>query len=533
MAADCNCLEFISPCDGTVTYTNCDEIPTTINVTSGQTYNICTVSSFLQTSCKQSITTINLGLCVDGECVTTTTTTFTPTPIEPTNECDVITIFPMEINCITIQPTDADSYDGGTTISITGGTPPYTIIWNDGTVAPAKINLGPGEYPVTIVDYYGDFTAQTVCILTAITTTTTTEVPPTTQKVYGDYCVTLELFSFKGQTTQYQTIQLNYNDIYNGYPSWTSDTPNVLVYWSGSPTNAWVTSGLTNGTIINTSYNNPQTNEPLPLTNWQVLGSTLIKNIVVTPGDCSLIEQPVLNITKNDPTCECNGSISVVGSNGTPPYQYSIDGISFQSTPVFQNLCQGNYTVVIKDNNELTQTETITIAQPQQPVTYTLSLSYPTSTSFVINANPPLPVGASVSFNLSHLSTFIKQPTNSTQTYDNVVTLLKNSVVVPPTGAPTIIPTQLSVLGPCSVAGKLKTETTTEWLTVTMSAGDVITGSFTNNFSILSPQPSCYVSPTTTTQVLITGISGFENCDCCNFEFVNLPNRSSGIAELL
>jgi hypothetical protein len=66
-----------------------------------------------------------------------------------------------------------------------------------------------------------------------------------------------------------------------------------------------------------------------------------------------------------------------------------------------------------------------------------------------------------------------------------------------------------------------------------MSAGDVITGSFTNNFSILSPQPSCYVSPTVQTQVLITGISGSENCDCCNFEFVNLLNRSSGIVELL
>ncbi len=44
--------------------------------------------------------------------LTTTTTTFNPVPnipLEPTNECDVLTIFPMNAECITINPTNDET----------------------------------------------------------------------------------------------------------------------------------------------------------------------------------------------------------------------------------------------------------------------------------------------------------------------------------------------------------------------------------------------------------------------------------------
>jgi hypothetical protein len=81
------------------------------------------------------------------------------------NECNVITIFPMVIECIGINPSLPTASDGQMTVSITGGTPPYTIIWSNGNISPAINNLSVGEYSATVIDYYGDFSAETTCTL--------------------------------------------------------------------------------------------------------------------------------------------------------------------------------------------------------------------------------------------------------------------------------------------------------------------------------------------------------------------------------
>ena len=91
--------------------------------------------------------------------------------VKPPNECDVITIFPMGVNCIVQNPSTDKSFDGAAALIITGGTPPYTIYWEVGSFAPALSNIGIGEYSATVVDYYGDFTANTTCVLTAETLT--------------------------------------------------------------------------------------------------------------------------------------------------------------------------------------------------------------------------------------------------------------------------------------------------------------------------------------------------------------------------
>lgn len=85
------------------------------------------------------------------------------------NECDVITIFPMDVECLVVHPSTLNSSDGIASLSITGGTPPYDIVWEDGSVGPIINNLSVGEYNATITDYYGDFTIQTTCVLTGET----------------------------------------------------------------------------------------------------------------------------------------------------------------------------------------------------------------------------------------------------------------------------------------------------------------------------------------------------------------------------
>ena len=46
-----------------------------------------------------------------------------------------------------------------------------------------------------------------------------------------------------------------------------------------------------------------------------------------------------------------DGEVSLLGLNGLEPYSYSIDGSSFQSSNIFDNLTAGNYVFFLKDSN--------------------------------------------------------------------------------------------------------------------------------------------------------------------------------------
>ncbi|MCS7086138.1 MAG: hypothetical protein NZ534_08705, partial [Bacteroidia bacterium] len=55
------------------------------------------------------------------------------------------------------------------------------------------------------------------------------------------------------------------------------------------------------------------------------------------------------------------GTITATAEGGTPPYEFSLGGQNFQSSPTFQNLDEGVYTVVVRDANGCTTTATATV----------------------------------------------------------------------------------------------------------------------------------------------------------------------------
>lgn len=65
---------------------------------------------------------------------------------------------------------------------------------------------------------------------------------------------------------------------------------------------------------------------------------------------------------------DCNGDnsggITVTAAGGTAPYEYSIDGMQFQSNNEFSSLAAGSYTVTIRDANDCTLSLSETIAEP-------------------------------------------------------------------------------------------------------------------------------------------------------------------------
>lgn len=62
-------------------------------------------------------------------------------------------------------------------------------------------------------------------------------------------------------------------------------------------------------------------------------------------------QQLLFYSNKIAPTCStcCDGQISVWGFLGTMPYTYNINGGTFSTTSTFSNICNGTYTLCVKD----------------------------------------------------------------------------------------------------------------------------------------------------------------------------------------
>lgn len=73
-----------------------------------------------------------------------------------------------------------------------------------------------------------------------------------------------------------------------------------------------------------------------------------------------------LGLIVTDPDCfeTHEGTITADLSGGVLPYQFSIDGTAFQSSPVFENISSGTHQLVVMDGNLCATSETILINQP-------------------------------------------------------------------------------------------------------------------------------------------------------------------------
>ena len=74
----------------------------------------------------------------------------------------------------------------------------------------------------------------------------------------------------------------------------------------------------------------------------------------------------ITNVAFTNPLCNgaCDGTITVTASSPAGGEQYSIDGITFQASNVFNNVCAGSYTITVSDANSCTTTSTTTLTDP-------------------------------------------------------------------------------------------------------------------------------------------------------------------------
>ncbi|OFX58552.1 MAG: hypothetical protein A2046_04085 [Bacteroidetes bacterium GWA2_30_7] len=111
--------------------------------------------------------------------------------------------------------------------------------------------------------------------------------------------------------------------------------------------------------------------------------------ILSTPDNVTI----TLQSSKN-PTCRNNNGEITVSSNtsGSSPITYSINGGAFQSSNVFNNLPEGIYTIVAKDNDDCTDTIPVSLQKPRN--IFTVSADYPKAQC---NSNQELYINLTVS----------------------------------------------------------------------------------------------------------------------------------------
>lgn len=299
----------------------------------------------------------------------TTTNTLSATgtrPLRPSiiSDCKVNNIVDLTVSCSGTSASSSTTPDGTITLTIYGGTAPYTTTWSDGGTGTYRVGLTPGDYVATTVDYYGDYTAVTTCTIISLTPTPTVTPTPTitpsmTPVVVPTICLTLQSDAITSAVT------FNSNYFVNGRQSWSAATAGGTwnIIWSGT---RW---DLVQNTYLSTQIYSTSTSI-VPTSGWIVGGYPIFSTAVVVTGTCTA-STPTVSVNITDDTCYATssthyGAILVIGNGGTQPYLYSVNGgLTYQASPYFSGLSNGTYQVRLKDDdNNVVSTTAVVGSQP-------------------------------------------------------------------------------------------------------------------------------------------------------------------------
>ncbi|MBL4657684.1 MAG: SprB repeat-containing protein, partial [Flavobacteriales bacterium] len=209
------------------------------------------------------------------------------------------------------------------TVSVVGGTSPYNYSWNPGgQTTPFVTNLSAGTYIVTVTDanLCSESIAVTIADLNGPSVTITSSV---------------DVSCYSGSDGQAVALASGGSPPYSY--SWDDPLNQVTAAAASLP------AGVHTITIVDTSG--------------------CIASTTVTITEPPLI---VYNPASLDPACfgDCNGTVGVTVSGGTPPFQYLWNDGLAQTTATAVGLCSGAYIVIITDANSCSDVANVSIADP-------------------------------------------------------------------------------------------------------------------------------------------------------------------------
>ncbi|OHT46547.1 T9SS type B sorting domain-containing protein [Flavobacterium tructae] len=144
-----------------------------------------------------------------------------------------------------------------------------------------------------------------------------------------------------------------------------------------APNMATVTLTATQGSTVYTNYDvsfngGPFTPTTSPYTT-NIAGTYTFR--VTDNKNCQSVSKPVVvnpivmpTIATSEFNVSCNGgndgSITITAGSGLAPYEYSIDGTTYQASNIFGTLGQGSYTVYVRDAKKCVVSKTVSISEP-------------------------------------------------------------------------------------------------------------------------------------------------------------------------
>jgi hypothetical protein len=448
----------------------------------------------------------------------------------------------MSVQCYPLAiPTSSTSTDGVLAIKVTGGTAPYSYYWEGGQRTQTIVGVPKGNYEVTVVDYYGDYTATTVCGLFELSPTPTSTITPTPTRtpapVYPNLCLI-----YVSPTISYGPIQFVINGTYNGKPTWTAtyNQTNLDVEWS-IQNSRWEIQGWTFTVGIPVSVNTSN----VPDSGWSMAGGQQAQ-LSMTQGNCPAY-LPLQSVpTSQNTTCPAvnNGSITLVTKYGVPQYEYSINnGQTYQQSNVFQGLSPSTYTVITKDSANNTLSNQVVITTLGQNANYTIGVVVdnvvnlsPGSqmANWRVNITPPLPVGTSISFILvvNGTKTYYS-PGSGTINGTTVVKFNNNTLTPYLTGGTSLVESPRAFCSPNTQSTTTTdafygTNQTQQGQRITMGHGDVVSGYSISDLVITNGQVGSNSCVTKLEQsILISTVSPTITGGGCN-SVANNP-QSQGI----
>ena len=273
--------------------------------------------------------------------VTTSTVNYSPWLTSGTDNDPTVGFQPVAGSCNGTSPvitlnssTNITCYganNGSINTSVSGGITPYIYAWTKdetpGFSASAAnlTNLAPGTYHLTVTDNLGSTVTLEVNI-------TEPELLTATATGTSSSCFNSATVSASGGTGDYTYL------------------------WSNGATTQSISS--------------------IPAGTYTV--TVMDQNGCTTTASVTVTGNPAFNPSVSVVNVSCfstaTGSLTVTNANGVAPFTYSLNGIDFQSSNVFNNLVAGTYTVTVKDAFGCTGFNTKTITQPTQLIASLLNV---------------------------------------------------------------------------------------------------------------------------------------------------------------
>jgi gliding motility-associated-like protein len=342
--------------------------------------------------------------------------------------CENFNTVPLVIDNLELTGTTTDilcrlDAAGVIDISISGGTPPYTYSWSNSATTEDLIDIVGGTYTVTVTDANGctisdDFTVNQPTDMLDSTITSATDV-----LCNGDGTGEIDL-TVNGGTPPYTYL-------------WnTGDTSEDLV------------------NVIAGAYSVTVTDANGCTTTSQ---STILEPTEKVSGS-------ITQVTNVECLGENTGSLIAEGSGGIPPYTYSIDnGVTSQTSGLFENLTAGNYTVLVTDANGCTFNINATVGaddieSPEITVPITITIEACAATD-ITNSNGVFPYSSIQSGDVQ--STFTNNIDYNASDDFNIQLITYIDVITSTTNCPITILRTFTITDNCN-----NTATATQTITV-------------------------------------------------------------------